>query len=185
MSFLEGLRKKAASVILRYNIRKVNRRKQFMNLSDVRTVGVLFSPSENNGFGPVHEFIRQLSREGKQVYAIGYIDKNAVPDNFLLRQGYNFLCRHDLNWFFRPEADFVNDFIERELDLLVNLSFEDYLPLDYIHSLSRARFKTGRFRVDDNETTDLAIDVRNKRDTKYLIEQIIHYLQIINRKQQQ
>lgn len=179
--FLEGIRKKAGRFLLRRKLRKLKRKKQFVNLAEARTVGILFQPAVNDSFEPVNEFVARLRAEGKEVFVIGYVDDEKVPDFLLLRKGYQFFCRNDLNWYLLPEPEFVNDFIKKDIDLLVNLSFDDLLPLDYINSLSRARFKSGRF-IKDNETTDFSIDVRDKRDIKYLIEQISHYLQVINRK---
>ncbi|TVR73231.1 MAG: hypothetical protein EA408_05160 [Marinilabiliales bacterium] len=181
--FLERIRKRTGMFLLGRKLRKLRRNKQFVNLADAGSVGILFQPAATGSFDAVHEFVRRLEGEGKKVFVLGYVDDEKVPDQLLLRKSYQFFCRGDLDWYFRPKPEFVNEFIDREVDILMNLSFDDIFPLEYVHALSRARFKTGRFR-ENNDRTDLSIDVRNSRNTEYLIEQITHYLHVINRKQE-
>jgi hypothetical protein len=181
LTFLKGIRRKAGNFILRRNIRKLSRNKRFINLEDVNTIGVVFSLKDNDGFESINELLKELTARKKQIFAIGYIEKKKIPDHYLLRKGYNFFCMADLNWYFKPEPSFVSDFIEREFDLLINLSTDQAYPVEYIYALSKARFKTGKF-FEGTDHSDLAIDTGQSRDTKYLAEQLTHYLQIINKR---
>ncbi len=182
MTFLKGIRRRTGNFILRRNIRKLSRNKKFINLEDITTIGVVFYLKDSNGFEEINEFLKELTIREKQIFAIGYIEKKTIPDHFLLRKGYNFFCMTDLNWFHRPEPLFISDFIEREFDLLINLSIDQIYPVEYIYALSKARFKTGKF-FEGTDHCDLAIDTGQNRDIGYLTEQLTHYLQIINKKQ--
>jgi hypothetical protein len=182
VAFLQGIRKKIGYFIFSRKITGLSRKKQFINLADAGTVGIVFHQTDDKNFTAIQDFLKSLSAEGKQISAIGYIDSQKIPDFYLLRKGFNFFCTEDLNWFFHPEPAFVNDFIEREFDILINLSIDNVFPVEYIYALSKAKFKTGKFR-NGSTYADLAIDIKDNRDVSYLIQHITHYLRIINKKQ--
>jgi len=180
--FLKGIRKKTGSFILGRKVRGLSRNRQFINLADIHTVGIIFHQSDNKVFESVNDFIKSLTAGGKQISAIGYIDADEIPDPYLLRKGYHFFCMKELNWYFRPESPFIDDFQEREFDLVINLSLDTLFPIDYIYAMSKARLKAGKY-FDNSEYSDLSIDIKNSRDVRYLTEQITHYLNIINKKE--
>lgn len=157
------------------------RNKEFINLEAARTIGILFHHIDNESFITVKEFIKDITKENRQIYAIGYIEAMEVPDFYLLKRGIEFFCLKDLNWLFKPELDFLEVFAEKEFDLLINLSIDDYFPVEYIYALSKARFKIGK-HSDNYEYADLSIDIKDSRDINYLVQQISYYLKIINKK---
>lgn len=181
MAFLEGIREKTGCFVLRRKVRGLSRERQFINLSDAANVGIIFQQTDNQSFEAVRLFIKSLEAVGKKVFALGYVDSRKIPDFYLLRKGYNFFCQEDLNWYFRPGAAVVNDFLEKEFDLVINLCIDNFFPVEYIYALSKARFRAGKF-ISGSEYSDLSIDIKDSRDINYLIGQITHYLSIINSK---
>ena len=183
MVFLQGIREKTGSFVLKRKVKGLSRERQFINLSDAVKVGILFQQTDNQSFESVRLFIRSLESEGKSIYALGYVDSGKIPDFYLLRKGYNFFCREDLNWYYRPDGPAVNDFLIKEFDLVINLCIDSFFPVEYIYALSKAKFRAGRF-IGGSEYSDLSIDIKESRDMNYFIGQIIHYLRMINSKQQ-
>lgn len=183
MTFLKGIRKKTGRFILRQKIRRSSRSKEFINLEDATTIGVLFHQRDYKSFESIQKFLKKLAEQGKQVFAIGYIGMKDIPQEYLLKKGFNFFCLKDLNWYYKPEPDFVEDFIKSDFDLLINLSIDNVFPVDYIFALSNARFKTGKY-TPGYEFADLSIDIKKSGDIDYLIMQISHYLTEINKKKQ-
>ncbi len=183
MILFKDIRQKTGSYLLKRKIRKLSRKKQFINMVDAQTVGIVFKLSDDAVFRAVNDYLKELTAEGKQVFVIGYIDAREIPDTWLLRKGYNFFCMKDLNLYFIPELPFVKDFLKREFDLLINLSIDRTFPVDYIFAVSKAKFKTGKF-FEGYDYSDLAIDIKESRDVGYLTEQMTHYLRIIHPKVQ-
>jgi hypothetical protein len=182
VAFLTGIRKRLGYYILKRKLQGFSRRKEYINLEDAGTVGIIFHQTDNKSFETVQRFLKSLASEGKQIVAIGYIQSRKIPDFYLLRRGFNFFCVKDLNWYCRPEPEFAKEFMHREFDILINLSMDNLFPVEYIYALSRARFKAGKF-TNGSGYTDLAIDIKESRDIEYLIENISHYLRLINKKQ--
>ncbi len=182
MVFLKEIRKRTGRFILGWKVRRRSRNRQFVNLAEIMTVGVIFQATDNKDFESVNEFIKELKAEGKEISVIGYIESEKIPDSYLLRKGYQFFCTKQLNWYYSPKLPFIDDFIEKEFDLLINLSLDNLFPLYYLFALSKARLKAGK-HFDSSEYSDLSIDIKNRRDVRYLTEQITHYLKIINQKE--
>lgn len=184
MIFFQGIRKKAGYFILRRKVRELSRNKEFINLAGVSAVGVIFNQTDEKNFEYVQEYVRTMAADGKQVFGIGYVNSKEIPDFYLLRNGFNFFCRKDINWYGIPQPVFVNDFIEREFDLLIDLSIDNIFPVEYIFSLSRAKFKTGHYAIRAQHA-DLSIDIGSSRDVGYLTKQINHYLGLLKKETKQ
>lgn len=183
MTFLQGIREKTGRYILKQKIRRSSRTKEFINLEDATRIGVIFHQTDYNSFESVQKFLKKLAEDGKQIFAIGFIEKKEIPQEYVLKKGFNFFCLKELNWYYKPEPVFVADFIERDFDLLINLSIDNVFPVDYIFALSNARFKAGKY-TEGYEFADLSIDIKKSGDIDYLIMQISHYLSEINKKKQ-
>ena len=73
----------------------------------------------------------------------------------------------------------VQGFIEKEFDLLIDVTLEEHRPLKVVGGLSRARCKVGRFSEENTRYYDLMIKVDKKQNLAEFISQIQHYLTII------
>ncbi len=182
MAFLRRIRKKAGRFILKHKIDNHSRNREFVNLDAAQTVGILFHHIDTENFGVIKNFVRKLEGEGKKVSAVGYIEKKEVPNFYLVRKGFDFICLEDLNWYCSPQTSWMHDFLEKEFDVMINLSIDKFFPVEYIYALSRAKFKAGK-QLANWEYDDLTVDIKESRDIQHLINQISHYLREINKKQ--
>jgi len=103
-----------------------------------------------------------------------YEDHAGVPGDSSI------ITSKNLNWMGLPKPGPVDDFIKTEFDVLFNIALEQNLVLDYITSLSHAKFKTG-WSPEKHNFFDLNINIGNKQDALYLAEQQIFYLRQLNK----
>ncbi len=89
------------------------------------------------------------------------------------------ICKKDLDYLFRPRDEQRMNFTEKTFDILFDLSMNDYFPVVYLTTLSRASFKVGRYRETGSDN-DFMIDIRNEFTVEFLIEQIKNYVSILN-----
>lgn len=160
-------------------LKKRSRNRKVCNLRSARTVGIVFKCENNHMFEAVHNFVKKCRDEGKDVFAIGYVPEKKVPENYVLRKSLHFFCISDLNWYYKPVKPFVEVFINERFDLLIDLSVNTSYPVKYITALSDSGFKAGK-RMEGTDHLDLCIDIRESRDIDYLLQQIIHYLNLLN-----
>ena len=69
-----------------------------------------------------------------------------------------------------------------EYEIIIDLTLEDRLPIQYILAKSRARFKVGRWSESNKKILDMMIDMAGSRSLPQLIQQVHHYLLMVNSK---
>lgn len=179
MILFKSIRCKIGNSILQKRLRNRRREKSISNFETSKLVGVVFKTDNQSDFEIVKQFLHFITDLDNKVVALCFVDSKKVPDYYLLRKGYNFFSRRDLNVFFLPKTYFILDFIEKPFDILINLCTDNNFPLTYITGLSRAKLKIGKFRENQN-LFDLMIDTSKDNSVNYLIEHIKHYVPILS-----
>jgi len=174
----KSIRRKIAMVILRRRSKYRKREKNISSFESSKVIGVVFKTDTQSDFEIVKQFLHFLSDQENKVVALCYVDSKKVPDFYLLRKGFNFFSRQDLNYFFLPKAQFILDFIEKPFDMLIDLSTDNNFPLFLISSLSKAKYKIGKLYKNVN-CFDVMIDISKKNNVQSLIENIKHYIPVL------
>lgn len=142
---------------------------------------MIFICSSEDDFETVRNFKKYLEEKKIKTSALGFINDKQIPDHFLLRTGFNFFSLKNLDWYFRPKSQFINDFINEKFDILFDLSVGDFFPVHYVITLSPSEYKVGRFK--NTEDYDLMIETGKNKQISFLVDQIKHYLNMIHRSQ--
>lgn len=178
MSTFNNIKSKIGEFNLKKRLKNQRRKVKTHNFKTARSAGILFSSPDEQSFSSVKDFLSFLSNNGMKVYALGYVPSKKVPQQFLMWKGINFYCNTDLNWYHKPKNELIEQFINQDFDILFDLSINEYFTVNYVGSLSRAEFKIGK--QNRNSYQDLVIDIKKNESVNYLIEQIKHYLNILN-----
>lgn len=139
--------------------------------------------------------------DGKKISAWGFLDKKMT--NTAILPSFRILDRSTIDWFERPKEPFLRELAESEYDMLIDLTLQDILPLQYVCLYAKADFKIGMSRTMDdildfkiiipkpdsdefgsgNEEDNIEFKDLNETlfhtDQQFLFEQIIHYLKNI------
>lgn len=180
VTILRKLRSKIGYALLKRKAKLVDRNVHAVHLYSVKKAAIIFQPIDQPSFELVQNFVKSLRDEGLEVTAVGFIREKKMPNIFLLRKGFVFFCYENLNWYCKPVAPFVESFIKEKFDILIDLSLERNLPVDYLSYLSKSGFKAGK-HFEKGHPFDLTIDVSKNNQLSYLIEQLQHYLSLINK----
>lgn len=178
MSTKKTIIKKIGQFNLKRRLKNQKRKVQTHNFKTAQTAGILFNSPNEKSFAAIKDFLSYLSQNELKVIALGYIPAKKVPENYLMRKGFNFYCKSDLNWYYKPKNEIIDQFIDQKFDILFDLSIKDYFTVNYVGSLSNASFKIGK--QSENSYQDFVIDISKNDTVEYLIEQIKHYLNILN-----
>ena len=178
MSTKKTIIKKIGQFNLKRRLKNQNRQVQTHNFKTAKTAGILFNSPNEESFTAIKDFLSFLSQNELKVIALGYIPSKKVPENYLMRKGFNFYCKSDLNWYYKPRNEIIDQFIEQKFDILFDLSIKNYFTINYVGSLSNASFKIGK--QSEHAYQDFLIDISKNDTVEYLIEQIKHYLNILN-----
>ncbi len=182
MNIIKKIGLKAGRYQLSRRIKKLRRNQRMHNFDSARTIGIIFDATQLQNFTHVKEFLNALHDKNLEIYAMGFVDKKEIDDLLVIRKNFNFFSLNDLSWNYLPTAPFVNEFIDKKLDILIDLSTTSHFALHYVAALSKASFKIGMY-VSDKEKQriyDLMLDISKQPDVSYFIEQVQYYLNMIH-----
>ena len=182
MSVVHTIKDAIGGYFLSIELKSRHRNKTFMNMSDAKTVGILFDATDHENFDLVKKYIIYLKDMKKRVKAIGFYNQKQTPPMAYSKIEYDFFTIKDLNWYNFPDNIYVRNFIEEEYDILLDLNIYDSFPLKYVSIVSKAKFKVGKKSEQNSSTFDLMIDADASKGIKYFLRNIDAYLFIINKK---
>jgi hypothetical protein len=178
----EGLRKKIGTRQLRSEYRNMRRTPKVFNLATAQSVAIIYRCDNEEKFAAVKKYIRHLKEEEgiKRLMALGYVEDKVLPEFARSQLEFDFFCKADITWNFRPGGNAVKNFCNETFDILIDLEREEIIPLRHILNRSKGRFKVGYYTEEFKHFYDLMIDVRTPELMDY-IAQVNHYLSIINK----
>lgn len=121
----------------------VLRVRRVRNLTEVRSIGIVYDATDREVFEYVNDVVRRLRAEMKKVHALGYINSKDERDMLSSKLGFDFFNRKSLDFYRRPRHPLVDNFISENFDLLIDFNIERLWPLEYLMRCSRASFKVG------------------------------------------
>lgn len=187
MSVFKNIKRAFADRALKQEMQKNKKERKAIrfNFNEIRTVGILFDSTDPEDFELVKRYVVYLREHTKKVKVIGFFSSKNIPSLTYSKLEYDFFSFKELNWFGKPTTHVINNFIEEEFDLLLDLNIHDHFPLKYIASLSKAKFKVGRFKEGDEAIYDMMIDSDNTQKLKYFLRQVDTYVLMLNKKVEQ
>jgi hypothetical protein len=141
-----------------------NRKITLCTLSEAKNIGIIYDATEYISFEIVRDLVKQLSNISISIKVLGYVDSKKLIDHYLYRKGFDFFCKNDLNWYYKPVSSQTEQFINEPFDILINLSLDYKFPIHYISSASKAFFKAGRYSLTD-ASLDFMIDIEKEKET--------------------
>lgn len=172
----------SGNLILTKRLKKSIRNIQTHNLYTAKTIDILFDATKTHDFKIVKELVEKLIENNKQVRVLGYVNAKIIPQQLYLINHFDFFCKKDKNIIKIPKSEIALEFINSKSDILLDLSLTEFFCLKYIATLKKSTFKIGKF-ISEKSHLDMMIDINKDESMIYLIEQIIHYLNLIKRKE--
>ncbi len=179
MSVFSKIRQSLGTRSLLKKQKKLHRNRVVHNFHTARTTFIIFDSTDPEIFRQIRDFSKYLENLKIKTGLLGYVQLDEIPSDLVLWENCQIFGRKDLDFLFRPKDLNVLNFIEQEYDILFDLSLKDYFPLTFITSLSRAKFKVGRYRETLNDC-DFMINISGEPTVDFLIAQIKNYVSILN-----
>jgi len=179
MTFITNIKQSVGEYVFNRRLEKMQRNRKLINLNEARTVVIVYDVINQDLFRKIKTLVRELSTRDRQVMALGFVNRNSIPNYCVAaNSGYYFDLR-DLNWFGAPKNDYIKEFIKKEFDILIDLTMDDIFVTRYISGLSRSKFKVGRYNPGKEPFYDLMIDLKKNSNIDEFIEHAIHYLLVL------
>ena len=175
---LSNLKLKIGLSQLQKRLKTFQRKKMVYNFESARKVGILIASSAD-AFDHAMQLQSFLTAKRIESTTLIFCTEKEIPQKYFLRKGVSVFSKKELNWYGKPISSVAEEFINTNYDILIDLSMTESFPLRWISSLSKAKFKVGTLQYYGNPN-DLVISISKEKGIDYLIEQIIHYLSILN-----
>ncbi len=161
---------------------KQRRNARIQTFSDSKSVGILWNPVDEGSI-EAYEILRKLLKDkGIKATGLGHIKSKDEKETFATVVHSGLSNNSNVSWSGRPKGGDGLQFLQGEFDILIDLSIQKVLALQYILVHSTAAFKVG-WESSEYNYYDLNIDVKENPQCRYLMEQIVYYLENINVKQ--
>jgi len=128
----------------------------------------------------VKSLVHYLKEERKEVLSLGYILDKKESEKASPHLNYLFFDNNDLSPFFVPKTRELRQFMQRPFSILIDLNSQKNFPLEYISTISSAKFKVGMKGGYHDDICDLILNVDENTEMEELIKQIKHYLNMIH-----
>ena len=179
MSGIKNIQEKLGRFKLKKELKRLNRSVKAFNIEKASTIGIIYNATNRTEAEIVKKFTQHLKEERKDVLSLGFIDSKDSSDIVTPHLNYTYFDRTNLSKSQVPKGVDVENFIQKPFSILIDLNMNDCFPIEYISSLSIAKFKVGAEGGYKNRACDMLIDISQKPQLDYLIIQIKHYLQMM------
>lgn len=157
----------------------LKRHRQIFNLTTARQVGVVFNLTDSKVFDSVLALKSKLEQIPIAVEAIGYYNDKEIPQLYTMEKGVKVFSKTDVNWYKKPETPIFTEFTSKDFDILIDLSQDEVVPLRWVSTLSKAKFKVGALNYFNNPF-DLIVTVDKNLGLDYLANQVFNTLEVLN-----
>lgn len=180
--------------IIRYVFRKrmksykaiEQRERRFVKYENARSVLLLFESDEMEKNPEIRRIIQRLIADGKKVSAWGYVDKKLI--NTAILPDFKILNNKETDFLQKPNESFIRELENTSYDLMLDLTENDIIPLQYIVLYANVGLKAGVKRMNyelydflidmetiSNQTEENLVDI----NAGFIYNQIIFYLKNI------
>ncbi len=156
---------------------KKNRQRNILSLAQARSIGIVCEITDENSYKDIFRLFNNLQNGGHDVKLIGYINEKEVPFFCLQQLSADYFCNKHLNWFGNPNMVQVQDFIQKDFDILIDFNFRHNAPVKAILAQSNAKFIIGREK-SNSAYYDLFIE-NSPKDNQTYLKEIFTYTQML------
>lgn len=181
MELFRNSRLKLGNSVLAKKTAKTRRMISYTGMGNVRKIGIVWDAARTGDFANISRFHQKMNERGIDVKVIGYYPDRELPDKYTAIRFLSCIRRKEVSFLYIPVSTEADVFITTKFDVLIDINFDNVFPLRYISTLSSAGLKVGLFTSEaDSSVFDLMMEIRKPVKVENYLDQIIHYLEMIN-----
>ncbi len=173
------LRENIGYYYLEKKIAKVKRSPTFLNLKDAKSIAIVANIDTIEKYKTTSDFITWLKQQGKTIFVLALVKNEELKKFFETGTSILFFSKKNITWYGKPRNIKYKEFIDKQFDILIDISMAQIITMQYLVGLSKAKFKVGKF-YDSHAYADFMISLKPEDKLSFFIDQIKHYLTTIN-----
>ena len=152
-----------------------SREKKLISLEKAHLIGMVCQITDEDSYKEIHTLFSKLQSHNRTVWLMAYIDKKEVPYYCLPQLSADYFSNKNLNWYGKPSFVQLDDFLNKDFDILIDFSRKKLSPLRYILSVSKAKLLVGA-NEHTQDLYDVFINDETEPDDLKLLKTIHNYL---------
>lgn len=124
-------------------LKATSRQKKVVGWERAKKIGILYDATDREAAECVHELVRELRAEQKEVSALGFVNARYEEEIPKSRLGMDFFGPKSLNFSLKSSAVSVANFLGEQFDLLIDLNLDGSPVLLRVTAASRSGFIVG------------------------------------------
>lgn len=174
MELLDRIKSYLHGFYLDRQLSRLDADREVVKLSEAKRIGILYNASKPDNTIAVTKFAEILRHQGKKVDVMGFVNEQRND----LSENKGLFNKKELNWMSLPNSPKIQQFTDTEFDILINAWIGEQPTLEYIATLSKARYRVGEYSPRKTRCNEMMIDVHDRPELNYLVDQIAHYLNV-------
>ncbi len=166
-------------MLKRRALRSFAREPHVVSYSMANHMAILYEMNPEGDHAPITLFIKQLQLENKKLSVVAYYPLKRMPEGMDVPKETICVIRKDFSLLMRPKNEALRQFLNKEFDILIDLSSHKAFPMKMLAALTPAAYKVGAHHPDYVDIYDLILDVKDNCTASELAKHVIHYLKII------
>jgi len=102
MELFEKIRLKIGDSILRNKIADSKRKPHYLNMDQVKTIGIVWDASKTEDFACLSKFYQRMHENKTDVKIMGYFPGKSLPNQYTAIRFLSVIKREELNFFYHP-----------------------------------------------------------------------------------
>ena len=178
MKFIKDIGNRIGRILLEKELKNRQRKVIYNNFHSAKNIGIIFNAENKGYYKASKEFLNYIDERGIKINGLSFVSKSELIGYYPYRKGVEYFSLDKLAWTGKPKDEGIEEFIERPLDILIDISLTNSFPVEYVFALSKAKFKICQ-NSPFEKYADFVLNLNNKEDIDLYIEQIKHYLESI------
>ena len=180
---LEKIKNYFGEIKLRRSLKLSERKKEYINFEQVKTIGIIFDATDPDDFEAVKKLVLILKEKKKIVKAVGFYDQKFTPTNISYSKSeFDLFNLKELTPLREPSSPYIRTFMESDQDVFIDLNLKNKFPLRTIAIQSNASFKIGVDIPANHNVHDLFLKMDPTDGPLRVGQQAIRYIEMINKK---
>jgi len=179
LSTIKSIQQKLGRFTLNKKRKSLIRNVKAFSLDSASTIGIIYNATNRDDAETIKKFVHYLKEERKEVLSLGFINSKDSSNIVHPHLNYVYFDKRNLSKKMIPIGNDVANFMSKSFSILIDLNLNDNFPIEYITTLSHAKFKVGAKGNYRDDVCDLTIDVVQNKSTEFLIIQLKYYLKMI------
>ncbi len=165
--------------------KKRKRARGLLRFDEAKSILIVFSWKNQAAFEHLQKVVKEMKKEcpSASIHYLCHFRQKAknIPES-LQKEDFIHLSKSDVNWLGTPKKDFLNSFLKKDFDILVDFTFVDFPELLFAVGAANCRLKTGPDISGRNKYYDLMIAIREGEHLRDFAANLIHYLKVFKSK---